>query len=187
MRRTTRVTKRKISPPTSEESACEEFLRCAAELKRVIDALARLDLHAFRKNMHVISGRLRSLEKSPGSAACSMADIDAEASGASEANYRVIKNAIRGKHFVVAIYEGHWRWMCPYAVGWKDGRRLGLFYQFAGSNRNGSVETDSPDNWQYIPLDELSDVVTRPAPWFYGETHTRPAPCLDEVDAEVEA
>lgn len=104
----------------------------------------------------------------------------------SETNYRIVKNAILDKQLVVAIYEGHWRWMCPYAVGWKDGRRLGLFYQFAGSNRNGIVETDSPDNWQYIPLDEHSDVVSRPAPWFYGETRSRPAPCLDEVDAEVE-
>lgn len=98
--------------------------------------------------------------------------------------YALIRDAIRGRQQVIAVYLGHPREMCPHVIGTKDGREQALFYQFGGTSGKGPIVPGSVHNWRCIPIDGLTEVSVRP-----GEWHTapdRPPACVDTVDLEVD-
>jgi len=106
----------------------------------------------------------------------------------------IIADAIQGKLQVTATYHGLHREMCPHVLGFKLDKKTGarraqcLFYQFAGESSRGLYDLTDPracENWRCLFLDELSDVASRPGPWFSISPHTRPQRCVDEVSIEV--
>jgi hypothetical protein len=103
----------------------------------------------------------------------------------STTNYITIKNAIVNKHQVVATYQGHVREMCPHVIGLKNGREQAFFYQFGGTSRSGQIVPGSPSNWRCIPVDDLSDLTTRPGSWHSCNNHSTKQTCVDDVDVEV--
>ena len=94
--------------------------------------------------------------------------------------YSIVRQAILDKDQIVATYRGHRREMCPHAIGMKDGRRQALFFQFGGSSASG---LPAGGEWRCIPIDGLSDTVSRHGAWHTGGDHTRPQTCIDHIDA----
>jgi hypothetical protein len=94
----------------------------------------------------------------------------------------IVYGAIANQRQIVALYKGYQREMCPHVLGYKDGRRQALFFQFAGGSSTGL----SPrGEWRCIPIDRLSSVRVRDGRWFSGPTHTRPQTCVDQIDIEA--
>lgn len=100
--------------------------------------------------------------------------------------YETIRQAIQKKQHVLAVYDGHYREMCPHVLGRKNGRIQGLFYQFAGTSRSGLAPDGSASNWRCIPIDKLSDVQLRDGAWHTAANHSRAQTCVDQIDVEVE-
>ena len=99
--------------------------------------------------------------------------------------YETIRQAIINKDQVTAMYDGHYREMCPHVIGTKQGRPQTLFYQFAGTSKSGLDPSGSPRNWRCIHIAGLSNVATRKGPWHTAPNHSRPQTCVDEIDVEV--
>lgn len=100
-------------------------------------------------------------------------------------NYDLIAEAIKGKHQITAIYQGHYREMCPHALGTKKGKYQALFYQFGGSSSKGAVTADSPFNWRCIPIEGLTDIKLHVGEWHTAQNHSQAQTCIDQIDIEV--
>ena len=79
--------------------------------------------------------------------------------------YEMVRSAIIAKRIVVANYNGHRRLMCPHAIGRKNGKLQGLFYQFGGSSSQSLGDPGSASNWRCIPIDGLTDVDIQDGDW----------------------
>lgn len=101
-------------------------------------------------------------------------------------NYTVIKNAIINKQQVKANYKGHYREMCPHAIGSKNGKRQALFYQFGGFTSNGAIIPNSTQNWKCMLVDELEILELVEGSWHSAGNHSRSNSCIDILDVEVE-
>jgi hypothetical protein len=99
--------------------------------------------------------------------------------------YDVIREAIINKHQVTGWYRGHFREMCPHTLGWKNGKRHALLYQFDGTSSSGLHPDGSRLNWRCLDVDDLSTVEARDGDWHSAPNHSRPQSCIDEVEVEV--
>ena len=102
-------------------------------------------------------------------------------------SYSQIRQAIIDKDIITATYHGHYREMCPHAIGHKNGRRKALLYQFGGTSSSGLGPIGSPDNWRCVFVDELQNVAVRQSDgrWHTANDHSRKQTCIDAVEAEV--
>ncbi|HED4077960.1 TPA: hypothetical protein ACT3KR_003482 [Raoultella planticola] len=101
-------------------------------------------------------------------------------------NYDLIAKAIKEKLQVTAVYQGHYREMCPHALGKKRGKDQALFYQFGGNGSKGPVTPQSPSNWRCIPIDGLTDIKLQTGEWHTAQNHSQAQTCIDHIDIEVE-
>ncbi|CQD74040.1 Uncharacterised protein [Yersinia intermedia] len=101
-------------------------------------------------------------------------------------NYDLIAQAIEGKFQITATYQGHYREMCPHALGTKKGKQQALFYQFGGSSSKGLVTPESPFNWRCIPIEGLIDIQLQAGVWHTAQNHSQAQTCIDEIDIEVQ-
>jgi len=99
--------------------------------------------------------------------------------------YNDVRQAILDKNQVIAYYGGHYREMCPHAIGTKNGKEQALFYQFAGDTSKGAVLPNSKDNWRCMPISGLSNVSIRSGAWHTAENHSSATTCIDTIDVEV--
>ncbi|WP_421148786.1 hypothetical protein [Aeromonas dhakensis] len=99
--------------------------------------------------------------------------------------YELVKYAILNKKQIIAEYQGHYREMCPHAIGTKNGYQQALFYQFGGSSSKGIVTPDSIYNWRCLRLKDLNDVQVRDGEWFTAANHSQAQTCIDVVECEV--
>ncbi len=99
-------------------------------------------------------------------------------------NYELIKYAIQNKKQVTAMYGGHFREMCPHALGKKTGRYQAMFYQFGGESSKGTVTLTNAE-WRCMQLDKLTNVQVRDGDWISGDNHSRPQTCVDQIEYEV--
>lgn len=96
--------------------------------------------------------------------------------------YELIREATLARRQVVATYKGHRASCALTCSGTKNGRRQGLFFQFAG----GSASALPPGgDWRCIPVDGLEDVVVRDGPWHTGVSYQHPERCVDAIDVEA--
>jgi hypothetical protein len=101
-------------------------------------------------------------------------------------NFDLVREAVENRQQVFALYRGHRRQMCPHVLGWKNGRRQALFYQFGGTSDSGLQWDGSPMNWRCIPVDDLKDLRLVDGPWHTAPNHSRPQSCVDSIVAEVD-
>lgn len=101
-------------------------------------------------------------------------------------NYDLISKAIKEKLQITAIYQGHYREMCPHALGKKRDKYQALFYQFGGSGSKGPVTPDSPLNWRCIPIEGLTDIKLHSGEWHTAQNHSQAQTCIDQIDIEVQ-
>jgi hypothetical protein len=100
-------------------------------------------------------------------------------------NYELIAEAIKKKLQITAIYQGHYREMCPHALGKKRGRYQALFYQFGGNGSKGPVTPGLSSNWRCIPIEGLTDIQLRSGEWHTAKNHSEAQTCIDQIDLEV--
>ena len=101
--------------------------------------------------------------------------------------YELVLQAILEKKAITAYYHGQYREMCPHVLGYKNGKRHALFYQFGGQSNSRPIQPDgSPDNWRCIDIDKLTDVALMDIrEWHSAPDHSRPQTCVDSVEAVV--
>src|SRR4051812_35065663 len=95
------------------------------------------------------------------------------------AQYHHIKHAIEHKQQVTARYNGAWRAFCPHVLGRKDGNYHVLAYQFTGESSAGRPVHGE---WRCLDVAKLSDLETRPGPWYTAANIFNPQSCLDEIE-----
>jgi hypothetical protein len=107
-------------------------------------------------------------------------------------NEQLLRQAIRERHPVSCVYQGHQRAICPHVLGYKGAALHLLAYQFAGESSSGEIATpedpsDGPaDYWRCMEVAALSEVVVLPAgQWYTCRQNTRRQTCVDQVVAEV--
>jgi hypothetical protein len=101
--------------------------------------------------------------------------------------YRLIREAVVGKHPVRAVYDGRERWFCPHRLGRNhEGRARVLCYQYGGNSGSGLEAAGSPANWRCIALEKLSRVESLEGPWHTAPNHSRLQTCVAEVDVDAE-
>ncbi len=98
-------------------------------------------------------------------------------------DYELIRDAIRDKKQVVAIYGDREREMCPHAIGAKNGRAQVIVFQFAGGSRSG---LPPGGQWRCLAIDALSVVAVRDGAWHTAPNYSQLDTCLDEIDLEVD-
>ena len=108
-------------------------------------------------------------------------------SAAASTTYEMLRIAIMNKEQISAYYGGHFREMCPHAIGEKDGRGQALLYQFAGTSEGELGPPGSPDNWVCAEIARLSSAWTRTGRWHTATKETRPQGCFDSVSLEVDS
>lgn len=100
--------------------------------------------------------------------------------------YEIVRTAIVNKQQVVATYRGRVRHMCPYTIGFTNGREIALFYQFGGmSGGGGEMTAGSSTNWRCIFLDELSNVSAQEGEWLNADDQSRAHSCVNTIDIEA--
>jgi hypothetical protein len=100
--------------------------------------------------------------------------------------FEAIKKAIQNKQIVCAMYQGHYREMCPHVLGWaRTGKEHALLYQFAGSSSSGLGMDGSYRNWRCVDLDQLSSVTVKDGPWHTADNHSRKQTCVFRIEIEV--
>lgn len=99
--------------------------------------------------------------------------------------YGLIRDAILNRRQVHASYAGHFREMCPHALGRLGGRYRCLFYQFGGAGASPRGDDGSASNWRCMDLDALTGIRIVDGEWHTGLNHARPQTCVGEIDFEV--
>ena len=102
----------------------------------------------------------------------------------------VLKDAIRNKRQVTAMFDGFPREFCPHAIGWKGPteKKANTTYHVIGYQFGGSSKSGLPPGgqWRCFPVDGLSDVASRAGEWHTGDNHTKPNTCIDQNRIELE-
>ena len=96
--------------------------------------------------------------------------------------FSLLHRAILDRRQVTCTYRGHWREVCPYILGHKDGQERVLAYQFAGASSGGLPRGGS---WKCLSLAEIRDPATRDGPWHGDAAHHTTQRCVDEVFVDV--
>lgn len=100
--------------------------------------------------------------------------------------YDIVRQAIIDKSQITAVYDGHYREMCPHAIGIKKGKEQALFYQFGGETSKGPLQDPSAsNNWRCLELSKLHNVRVTTGPWHSADNHSSASTCIDDIDLEV--
>lgn len=114
-------------------------------------------------------------------------ELNSEAAMASV--YELIREAILHKRVVVANYRRDTlgvRFLCPHAIGTKNGTKQAIFYQFAGGSETKLGPTGSLDNWRCMLIEYMEDVAIVDGDWHTADNWNRDRQhCIDVIDAEV--
>lgn len=100
----------------------------------------------------------------------------------SEPHLDLFRQAILEQQVVACIYRGFRRQLCPHAIGWKDGRRRAIAFQFDGESSSG---LRLGGEWKCIPLDEVHDSAVKPGPWRSAPDYARMLACFDVLELAV--
>jgi len=101
--------------------------------------------------------------------------------------YRLIWNAVEGRHPIAAVYNHRLRLLCPHRLGRnKQGQLRVLGYQYGGESESGLQPAGSPANWRCIALEGLTAVRILEGAWRTAPNHSRPASCIADADIDAE-
>lgn len=96
--------------------------------------------------------------------------------------YDLFAEAMAGRRQILCLYDGYPRELCPIILGHTKGQEVVLTYQFAGQSKKG---LPPGGQWKCLRLSKVSNVQLRDGPWHAGVSHTRPQPCVEVVDLDV--
>lgn len=99
--------------------------------------------------------------------------------------WTILRGAIENKRIVVASYLGKRRFLCPHALGTKNGKKRCLFYQFSGLSNSQPIKPRSTNNWRCMNIKGLRILEVRSGEWKSYSPHSIPQTCIDNVEYEV--
>jgi hypothetical protein len=100
-------------------------------------------------------------------------------------NYELLRQAVRRKKQVFALYDGRSREFCPHLLGLKNGEPNCLVYQFGGVSSKPLAADGSPANWRCLVVARLSNLSIRDGAWHTGIANRALQTCVDLVDSEA--
>ena len=102
--------------------------------------------------------------------------------------YALLRAAGARKQPVVAMYEGHPRWLCPHLLGRsKQGRQHAFCYQFGGTSDSGlRTVAEGVGGWRCIAVEKLSGVELQSGIWHTDPRSSRQT-CIEEVEFDADA
>jgi predicted nucleic acid-binding protein len=98
------------------------------------------------------------------------------------AAFRLFHHAILKRQQVTCRYNGHYREVCPYVLGHKDGKEAALVYQFGGES---SRDLPRKGEWRCLSLAEVRDAAARSGRWYGDSRHSRTQRCVVDVFVDV--
>ena len=96
--------------------------------------------------------------------------------------YELFAQAIADRKQISCTYEGLPRELCPHILGHTSGEEVALTYQFGGRSKSGLPPRGE---WRCLSLSKVRNVRLRDGSWHAGSRHTRPQPCVEVVDIDV--
>jgi PIN domain nuclease of toxin-antitoxin system len=96
--------------------------------------------------------------------------------------YELFAQAIAEQKQIFCTYERLPRELCPHILGHTKGEEVALTYQFGGQSKSG---LPPKGEWRCLSLSKVQKVRLRGGPWHAGSRHTRPQPCVEIVDVDV--
>jgi PIN domain nuclease of toxin-antitoxin system len=96
--------------------------------------------------------------------------------------YELFAQAVAERKQISCTYEGLPRELCPHILGHTKGEEVALTYQFGGQSKSG---LPPGGEWRCFSLSKVRHVRLRGGPWHAGSRHTRPQPCVEVVDLDV--
>ena len=73
-------------------------------------------------------------------------------------NLEIIKEAIEKEKSISCVYDGLYRKLSPYILGWKKRSLQCLFYQYGGKSKSRRIDGISKKNWRCLKLAKLSNI-----------------------------
>jgi PIN domain nuclease of toxin-antitoxin system len=96
--------------------------------------------------------------------------------------YELFAQAIAEQKQIFCTYERLPRELCPHILGHTKGEEVALTFQFGGQSKSG---LPTGGEWRCLSLSKVRNVRFREGPWHAGSRHTRPQPCVEIVDVDV--
>jgi PIN domain nuclease of toxin-antitoxin system len=96
--------------------------------------------------------------------------------------YELFMQAIADRKQIFCTYEGPPRELCPHILGHTKGEEFALTFQFGGQSKSGLPPRGE---WRCLSLAKVRNIRLRDGPWHAGSRHTRPQPCVEVVDVDV--
>ena len=99
----------------------------------------------------------------------------------------LIRSAMESRRSISCQYDGFFREMTPYILGWKKNELHCLFYQYGGKSKSSIIDGVSNKNWRCIKLSKLRNVVILDEPLHAPNkiTHKKKSTCVDRVILEI--
>lgn len=96
----------------------------------------------------------------------------------------LIRDAIRNKQNISAVYRGRVRLLSPHALGYKNDVLHVLSVQYGGESSSG-LGADPSENWRCMAVGALSEVSPAEGDFVTAANHKRPNTCIDAYVEEV--
>jgi hypothetical protein len=96
--------------------------------------------------------------------------------------YKLFEQAMTSRKQILCAYDGYPRELCPVILGHTNGQEVALVYQFAGQSKSSLPPRGQ---WKCLSLSKISNIQLRDGPWHAGASHTKPQPCVQAVDLDV--
>ena len=100
----------------------------------------------------------------------------------SSATYDLFVKAITVRKQIFCTCDGYARELCPHILGATKGEEMALTYHFGGQSKSG---LPPGGEWRCLSLSKVRNVRLRDGRWHAGARHTRPQPCVELVDVDV--
>jgi PIN domain nuclease of toxin-antitoxin system len=96
--------------------------------------------------------------------------------------YELFAQAIADRKQIFCTYESLPRELCPHILGHTKNQEVVLAYQFGGQSKSG---LPPGGEWRCLSLSKVHKARLRDGPWHAGSRHTRPQPCVEVVDIDI--
>jgi len=97
--------------------------------------------------------------------------------------HEVLRQAISAKRCVRILTAGHWREICPHALGIKDGHPKALVFQYEGDSVSGLAPGGQ---WRAFFISDIERATIIDGPWHGGANFVAKAEaCLDRIEYRV--
>ena len=102
-------------------------------------------------------------------------------------NLKIILDALDRERSISCYYDGVYRKLSPYRVGWKGGKLQCLFYQYSGKSNSSYIDGISNKNWRCLKLNKLHNIEVLDKPLFKPliVSHKKKSSCIDKIIQEI--